>query len=738
MPDAGTIAADKAQKELESRIGFIYGKARKDVSAKLKAHTAAFKAKDKQKRAQLKAGLISKQDYADWKQGQVFTGKMWQDKLNSIEYTLLHAAEQVNDIVEGQKLAIFGENATFMAFELSKDYGLATSFNVYDAATVTRLVKEKPELLPRREVNGVKQKAWERSKISNRIAIGIVSGASIDEIAQSIADATALTDEKAAVRYARTAMTSAQNSGRIAAMQDAQSIGINVEKLWIATLDAHTRDAHAHLDGQTAKVNEPFISKLGEIDYPGDPFAKPANTYNCRCTLGWNYPEYKRYGQRRDNETKQVIADMTYDEWKAAKTNGKLADFSTAKNNLIQKQKEVALSDADHVFKGIWKNDVTYADWEARKGSIDAKRDYYNDAIDRAEMRGDTAKADEYRALLAELEKFEKNGAKNYQLLKERDAALQNVKAIQNSFITQQPQAGQFAPDAWSDAAKQAALRFNTRDEADKYYRPILDQQWDGVSNEGKYAIWEYTRNSHPINKSLSGYHDDWPRQYFVGYENAVWGHEDRWRDLPPGDMSQFAVDGHADYKNAIVNLTKTIDNVSLKDAASLVRGSSVEGLAGLMEGGGMDFNQSVQLFKGGHSVEEIRQQLIGQRVKNNAFTSTAIAADSGFNDEVKYHIYCPKGTKGIYAEPQSYWGFTSGKNDGNHFYKKGESYSIVGGEAEIILQRGTTYRITDIRLEHQGWKDVWVVDMDVVEQPDYFKFGDEDTFNNGATRHAR
>ena len=329
MPDAGTIAADKAQKELESRIKTIYGKARKDVSAKLKAHTAAFKAKDKQKRAQVKAGLISKQDYADWKQGQVFTGKMWQDKLNSIEYTLLHAAEQVNDIVEGQKLAIFGENATYMAYRFSKDTGLMSAFNVYDAATVTRLVKEQPELLPRKEINGVKQDAWERKKISNRVASGIVSGESIEEIAKGIADETALTDEKAAVRYARTAMTSAQNAGRVVAMKDAQAIGINVEKLWIATLDAHTRDAHAHLDGQTAKVNEPFISKLGEIDYPGDPFASPANVYNCRCTLGYHYPEYSDYSkmeriaryEKGDQQYEpghrnyETVQGMTYEKW---------------------------------------------------------------------------------------------------------------------------------------------------------------------------------------------------------------------------------------------------------------------------------------------------------------------------------------------------------------------------------------------------------------------------------------
>ena len=67
--------------------------------------------------------------------------------------------------------------------------------------------------------------------------------------------------------------------------------------------------------------------------------------------------------------------------------------------------------------------------------------------------------------------------------------------------------------------------------------------------------------------------------------------------------------------------------------------------------------------------------------------------------------------------------------------YEKGHGWSgNVGSEAEVILQRGTTYRITDIEFTYTGAN----VKMEVVNQPSYFVFGDEDTFNNGATRHLR
>ena len=52
-----------------------------------------------------------------------------------------------------------------------------------------------------------------------------------------------------------------------------------------------------------------------------------------------------------------------------------------------------------------------------------------------------------------------------------------------------------------------------------------------------------------------------------------------------------------------------------------------------------------------------------------------------------------------------------------------------------MILQRGTAYRITDVREKGRG---SYEVTMEVIEQPDYFKYGDEDTYNGGKTRHKR
>lgn len=62
--------------------------------------------------------------------------------------------------------------------------------------------------------------------------------------------------------------------------------------------------------------------------------------------------------------------------------------------------------------------------------------------------------------------------------------------------------------------------------------------------------------------------------------------------------------------------------------------------------------------------------------------------------------------------------------------YKAGQSHRFVGSEAEIILQRVTSFRITNVKKFGPNIH----IDMEVVAQPDYFKAGYEQTIDGGAT----
>lgn len=59
-------------------------------------------------------------------------------------------------------------------------------------------------------------------------------------------------------------------------------------RYWVATRDLRTRDAHRAMKAYNPEgraINEPFKSPLGDIMYPHDPNARPANTIHCRCVL---------------------------------------------------------------------------------------------------------------------------------------------------------------------------------------------------------------------------------------------------------------------------------------------------------------------------------------------------------------------------------------------------------------------------------------------------------------------
>lgn len=61
-----------------------------------------------------------------------------------------------------------------------------------------------------------------------------------------------------------------------------------IRREWIVTPDERLRAAHAAIPGLNEGgrgQDEPFVSPLGPILYPGDPDATPANTVNCRCAV---------------------------------------------------------------------------------------------------------------------------------------------------------------------------------------------------------------------------------------------------------------------------------------------------------------------------------------------------------------------------------------------------------------------------------------------------------------------
>lgn len=433
MATAADRYTDKTFGQLESRISRMYKEAQKDLRQKLADFTRHHKAKDAEMQRKLKAGEITQAQYQQWIMGQVFVGNQWKQKIEQINDSIKGVMQSASDITHGQSMNVFAENANYTAYQLEKDLGASINFGLYDTSTVSRLVGKDPEILPRRVVNGKKLDAWETKKISNAISQGIIQGEGIDQIADRIARDTCIAADHSSVMYARTAMTAAQNSGRIERLHEAEEMGIRVQKRWMATLDDRTRDSHRDMDGETVDVDDKFSNGLM---YPGDPATNDfAEICNCRCTMVYVYPEFTQSFERsaslgydeEGHHQYETVKDMTYREWekskkghttveeepakptKPARTNSRFLTFDTEEDNKrLESQREEnerlkkeykqldeeywkSYEDIDKInaeitelekLEKLYNEDYSYFDQFSSKEELKQRRNWISDKID--------------------------------------------------------------------------------------------------------------------------------------------------------------------------------------------------------------------------------------------------------------------------------------------------------------------------------------------------------------------
>ena len=307
MPDHIDRYTDQQEAAYAKKIADTYKQAAQEVRRQITEFTAKHKAKAAKLLQQVNAGEISMADYQAWLQGQVFIGKQWQDKLDDIVRVYTDADEKARQLMRGTVRDVFTESANYAAYQLEGRLGAAVDFHLYDAKTVDRLMRTNPQMLPEWKINEKKDYTWNEERVRSTLTRAIIQGKPIPDIADELGQQLATSNGDKMVLFARTAMTGAQNAGRIERLHDTQQMGIRVKKKWLAAHDARVRDTHAFLDGQERDVDAPFDVGGMQIMYPGDPSAPPELVYNCRCTMVYVYPQHEAEHQGEKTES--------YEEW---------------------------------------------------------------------------------------------------------------------------------------------------------------------------------------------------------------------------------------------------------------------------------------------------------------------------------------------------------------------------------------------------------------------------------------
>lgn len=282
MMDKAHTKTDKQIEALSKRLAKEYKTAEKELKKTVDGYFRKFAEQDASKRALLDAGKISKSEYIEWRQNKMLYGKTLQHKVDAMSDYLTSTKAQAAKIINGELAGVYAVNYNFSASQITSAVGGKASFVLHDRRTVERLVKKNPRLLPKVNPDKIKGRAWSRRKINTVITQGVLQGKPIPDIARGLESIVGM-EWNSAVRNARTAMTGAENAGRMGSYEDAKELGIQLQKQWVATLDDRTRESHAEIDGEVVGIDEPFSNGLM---YPADPNGDdPAEIYNCRCTM---------------------------------------------------------------------------------------------------------------------------------------------------------------------------------------------------------------------------------------------------------------------------------------------------------------------------------------------------------------------------------------------------------------------------------------------------------------------
>ena len=327
MPTYADKATDELLAEMEKRIARIYKQASDDLQAQSNAYFDSFASRYEKEYAAYLQGKYTDAQFKAWYYAQVGRGERWQVLKTNMAQRMTQANQIAAAYVNDQTPGIYSLNANYTAYEIEGATGIA--FDLVNEQAVKNLMGEANHTEFRvLSVNPKRDYKWNTEKIQDALLSGILQGDSIGRLADRYMDVMQ-NNRNAAIRNARTAVTSAQNGGRQSTFEQARKMGIELQKEWIATNDSRTRDSHRELDGVRVENRDYFPNGCM---YPGDPGGEPCEVYNCRCTMRAILPKYN--GASRTKNTAK-----TYEKWLQNKqqkaVNSAIINMSSTVNSTV-------------------------------------------------------------------------------------------------------------------------------------------------------------------------------------------------------------------------------------------------------------------------------------------------------------------------------------------------------------------------------------------------------------------
>lgn len=337
-------------------------------------------------------------------------------------------------------------------------------------------------------------------------------------------------------------------------------------------------------------------------------------------------------------------------------------------------------------YSGIWYGkDVTTADWQGL--NIAGKKQYYEGKFI-TETDPDLMK--KYQDFYKQLEELDAEGSSYHDIQQQLKKIEQEISKVQSDLknVEKSGIIDIAVDDAFSQARKDAAMWAKSTKEADALLRDKCGEVWRTSPPIQKNAIYDYTQSYHKFNEPLRdiGYGSE----KFLGVGNV--------------DLDQIGVK-YSGWKPGAMRkeinaMTDIIEKSVYQEDFWLQRGCRFKG---------MDKFFNVPMDKLQYaSQSELEALLLGTTPTEYGFCSCGVAKGKGLSGDIILNIYAPSGTQMMYVEPFSAFG-----NGGDKSWDGLKPQSSFGQESEIILQQGTTFRVTKV----EKTPGMIYIDLEVIGQ---------------------
>ncbi len=384
--DEARKKTDKILEQMEKKVDEIYKEAYSGISEKwdkfMDSHypklDRAAKELEKAKKSGDRAAIKEAEDlYQRTAKNIVVNNRRFTSMANETAAKISHTNEVALSYVNDQMPEVYTLNYNAFGDQTIKGY----SFALVNEEAVKNLAKSDKTLLPKKKIDIPKDMQWNKKLINSQMMQGILQGENITKMAKRLQNVTDM-NRKSAIRNARTMTTCAENKGRQDSFTKATEDGVVMTREWIAAHDGRTRDWHVELDGVEVGVDEAWVNEYGEIMYPGDDGADPANVYNCRCAMRAHVKGFK-WNQKQEfagYDKTGILSDDSISELDS-RVKSSVSNTIAKLNNeypVIKKYLETSGTQYQRLYNDD-KHGIMSTETEVRKGKLVTKKLVFND-----------------------------------------------------------------------------------------------------------------------------------------------------------------------------------------------------------------------------------------------------------------------------------------------------------------------------------------------------------------------